>query len=124
MKTSNHNSWFSFNQNRPTTANKERIESVAHITRVAVQLQDKESLTVIHNCFEFNRYRKWSLSDNGCELLKVRKIWYKEFRHNELFINVDHDPLSKGQGVNVVGYLTAFKLPRKQFEKRSSSNAK
>jgi|TARA_R110000765_G_scaffold227598_1_gene331474 hypothetical protein len=100
------------------------MTAVAHITKIAVRLKNNETLTIIHNCFPFNRYRKWSLSDNGCELVKVRKVWYSEFLWNDLFINVNHDPLSQGQGRNIVGYITAFKLPKRQYEKRSNQNAK
>ena len=103
---------------RRSQAWKDQMAAVAHITRKAVQLQNKESLRITHNCFPFDKYRKWSLSDNGCELIKVRKIWYKEFTFNRLFINVDHHPSVFEQGEHTIGFITAFKLPERQYQRR------
>ena len=100
-------------------AHKEQLEAVAHILKRIVQLENKDSLMIVHNCFPFDKHRKWSLSDNGCELWKARKLWYKEYLHNPMFFNVEHYS-DMGQGFNTLGIITTFNLPKKQFEQRQS----
>ena len=100
-------------------AHKERLAAVAHILKRIVQLENKDSLMIVHNCFPFDKHRKWSLPNNGCELWKARKMWYKEYLHNPMFFNVEHYS-NMEQGFNTLGVITTFNFPKKQFEERQS----
>ena len=99
-----------------------KLKAVAHILNhiLKADMESGDSLRIVHDCFPWNRMRNHALSDNGCELVKARQIWYKEYLHHPLFFNVDHHPSEMGQGRNTIGFITMFNFPKQQLEERQS----
>jgi hypothetical protein len=99
-----------------------KLKAVAHLLKQIIQadMESGDSLRIVHDCFPWNRMRNHALSDNGCELVKARQIWYKEYLYHPLFFNVDHLPSEMGQGKNTIGFITMFNFPKQQLDKRQS----